>query len=72
MQKHRISDETVAGHVSADNLSPAGIDVHITGEAAVVLVLALAALIGGTRRGPTGRRRARPSRKPEGRLRIAT
>ncbi|WP_437804519.1 hypothetical protein [Sorangium sp. So ce693] len=73
MHQHRTSNETVAGHVRADNLQPPdAIDVRITGPSAVVLSFALAVLLTRIRKGPTGRRRARLPRRAEGRLRIAT
>ncbi|WP_437672510.1 hypothetical protein [Sorangium sp. So ce131] len=72
MQKHRISNETVAGHISADNLQlPDAIDVRISGPSALVVALALAFWIRSWR-GPAGRPRARPPRRAEGRVRIVT
>ncbi|WP_157907023.1 hypothetical protein [Sorangium cellulosum] len=42
MQKHHISNETVAGHVSADNIQPPdAIDVRISVPSTLVVALVL-------------------------------
>ncbi|WP_437886280.1 hypothetical protein [Sorangium sp. So ce307] len=72
MPKHRISNETVAGHVGADNNQPPdAVDVRISVPSALVVVLVLAFCF-RSRRGRTGRGRDRSSRRAEGRVRIAT